>query len=566
MSMGISLSQFIVEKQLPLSSGISGLDDLLNGGFQRRSIYEIFGTPGIGKTRFGIQLVDNFLSSDDDNINGQDNGEKSVLWIETHRPISDNFISRNINHNNHTDTKQTTQDENIFKIRITKYTELLYFFRRQLSKKIKEETKDDEDHDDNDTSHIKKRGYELIIIDGFSQIINDHIQILLNRGYQETSIHETKCNHLILLMTWMTKYIHSHNGTIILLNDSMNTSYQQLDLSSMENDFEVIEDGSNFFVKSWFGGMTNQNSKEETLGRNSIPSRSYSESYTHNNNNSTTGNNKRTPLRRNNVQVLKSSLIANSAMGPKDFKWEIFLKKRIGFFWNWLNDTDANTDKKSKFERCRLAIIFDLNNDHDSSNRSSPEPSNTPLSQQRQGLLKRNNRQEPQQGHIDTLKNSFEKCAKFAYCEVTNTFVSVGNSGNNLNIGVKKRRRLDNVNGDYNMLRSLTTTNSITNATTTIPSTLGQITGTCETLKGGNVSNLIPIEVTQQEQEQEQESSQKSNKKLTDNGLEWTTLSEQGNNKGVNICKDPREETTIQIGKGTMVEDDENDIIYDSEA
>ncbi|MCQ5086636.1 hypothetical protein NE685_12850, partial [Cutibacterium acnes] len=55
------LSQLIVESPKPLSSGITGLDEILNLGFQARSIYEIFGPPGIGKTNFGIQLVFNAL-------------------------------------------------------------------------------------------------------------------------------------------------------------------------------------------------------------------------------------------------------------------------------------------------------------------------------------------------------------------------------------------------------------------------------------------------------------------------------------------------------------------------
>ncbi|CAI6554292.1 ANM_collapsed_G0009510.mRNA.1.CDS.1 [Saccharomyces cerevisiae] len=49
MSLGIPLSQLIVESPKPLSSGITGLDEILNLGFQARSIYEIFGPRALAR-------------------------------------------------------------------------------------------------------------------------------------------------------------------------------------------------------------------------------------------------------------------------------------------------------------------------------------------------------------------------------------------------------------------------------------------------------------------------------------------------------------------------------------
>lgn len=88
MSLGIPLSQLIVESPKPLSSGITGLDEILNLGFQARSIYEIFGPPGIGKTNFGIQLVCNAL----EDIQQSEINDDKILWIETFQEMPINIL------------------------------------------------------------------------------------------------------------------------------------------------------------------------------------------------------------------------------------------------------------------------------------------------------------------------------------------------------------------------------------------------------------------------------------------------------------------------------------------
>ncbi|CAI4334030.1 CNT_collapsed_G0009650.mRNA.1.CDS.1 [Saccharomyces cerevisiae] len=88
MSLGIPLSQLIVESPKPLSSGITGLDEILNLGFQARSIYEIFGPPGIGKTNFGIQLVCNSL----EDIQQSEINDDKILWIETFQEMPINIL------------------------------------------------------------------------------------------------------------------------------------------------------------------------------------------------------------------------------------------------------------------------------------------------------------------------------------------------------------------------------------------------------------------------------------------------------------------------------------------
>ncbi|CAI4037961.1 hypothetical protein SMKI_04G2980 [Saccharomyces mikatae IFO 1815] len=318
MSFGIPLSQLIVESPKPLSSGITGLDEMLNLGFQARSIYEVFGPPGIGKTNFGIQLVGNSL----ENIQPSDMNDDKVLWIETFQDMPINLLRERFR-------KRDVVDENVKRVRITKFGQLLYFFQNlfKLSQSMK---------------------YKLIIIDGFSQIVCDHLCTLSKRsgGMLDKSIHELKCRHLILMFTIMTKYTHSTGSTIILLNDCMNTAFQSNEFESLEEYYEILEDGSNFFVNS---------------------------------------NNER---RKNNVHILKSALVANIAMGSKDSTWEVFLRDRIGFFRDWNEQVDETIFVKSKrvkmpssqdnegrttikemrinkrnFENFRIAIVFNLHNE-----------------------------------------------------------------------------------------------------------------------------------------------------------------------------------------------------------
>lgn len=315
MSFGIPLSQLIVESPKPLSSGITGLDEILNLGFQARSIYEIFGPPGIGKTNFGIQLVSNSL----ENMQQSEMNEDKILWIETFQEMPINILRERFQ-------KFEIVEKNVKRVRILKFGQLLHFFQNLF--KLSQSTR-----------------YKLVIIDGFSQLLCDHLCTLSKRsgGMLDKTIHELKCRHLILIFTVMTKYTHSTGSTIILLNDCMNTAFQSNEFESLEEYYEILEDGSNFFVNS---------------------------------------NNER---RKNNVHILKSALVANIAMGSKDSTWEVFLRDRIGFFRDWDEQVDETIFVKSKrvktpssqnnegcttikemrinkrnFENLRVAIVFKL--------------------------------------------------------------------------------------------------------------------------------------------------------------------------------------------------------------
>lgn len=298
MSFGIPLSQLIDNKPDPLHTGIPDLDKLLGNGLQSGSIYEIFGLPGIGKTTFGIELTVNALKrKSDDNI----------LWIETFVSLPSNLIERFI-------------DDNVFQVRIEKFIEILIFF--------------DKLNQDN------SKDFKLIIIDGFSQLLVNHLNYLMSKKNISTNgIHDIKCKNLILLFSSMTKYATKKNSTIVLLNNCMNTSYQQQDFlnsnNNYEDNFEILDDGSNFFVSSSFslpGINGSMNSISSTVSNNST---------------------------RRNVQILKSALIANSGMGSKDSKWQIFLKGRIGLFWDWETNAEHFENGKShRPEKIKIAILY----------------------------------------------------------------------------------------------------------------------------------------------------------------------------------------------------------------
>lgn len=293
MSVGISLSQLIVDNPDPLLSGIEELDQSLDYGFQARSIYEVYGPPGIGKSKMGLQLVRNATANQKRDENSK------ILWIETYKTLSTNLMT-------------PLMRKSCFRVRILKFTQLLFLFQNMLQTKESEDTP------------IK---YHLIIIDGFSQLVGDHLYYLQKRSGSDNAdknMHDIKCKHLTLLFTLMTKYTHSQGSTIILLNDCMNTAYQGDMLTPFDEDFEVIEDGSNFFVTSHINGSN---------------------------------------LRRKNVQVLKSALLASSvAMGSRDSRWEVFIKCKIGLFWDWTNKTN---DHQKKFDKCRVAIICESQSSND---------------------------------------------------------------------------------------------------------------------------------------------------------------------------------------------------------
>ncbi|KOH00929.1 DNA repair protein rad55 [Saccharomyces pastorianus] len=342
MSFGIPLSQLIIESPKPLSSGITGLDEILSLGFQARSIYEIFGPPGIGKTNFGIQLVSRSL----ENMKPLEKNDDKILWIEAFQDMPINILRERF-------PKFDIVEENVKRVRIMKFGQLLYFFQNlfKLSQSMK---------------------YKLIIIDGFSQLLCDHLCTLSKRsgGVIDKTIHDLKCRHLILIFTAMTKYTHSTGSTIILLNDCMNTAFQSNEFGSLEEDYEVLEDGSNFYV--------NSNSDR----------------------------------RKSNVHILKSALVANIAMGGKDSTWEVFLRDRIGLFRDWNEQADETIFVKSKrvktpssqdneactikemrinkrnFENFRIAIVFNLHGDDRERDRDGGRPKRTRNSEDRNRIVK----------------------------------------------------------------------------------------------------------------------------------------------------------------------------------
>ena len=342
MSFGIPLSQLIVESPKPLRSGITGLDEILSLGFQARSIYEIFGPPGIGKTNFGVQLVSRSL----ENMKPLEKNEDKILWIETFQDMPINILRERF-------PNFDIVEENVKRVRIMKFGQLLYFFQSlfKLSQSMK---------------------YKLIIIDGFSQLVCDHLCTLSKRsgGMIDKTIHDLKCRHLILIFTAMTKYTHSTGSTIILLNDCMNTAFQSNEFGSLEEDYEVLEDGSNFYV--------NSNSER----------------------------------RKNNVHILKSALVANIAMGGKDSTWEVFLRDRIGLFRDWNEQADETIFVKSKrvktpssqddegctikevrinkrnFENFRIAIVFNLHGDDRDRERDGGRSKRTRNSEDRNRIVK----------------------------------------------------------------------------------------------------------------------------------------------------------------------------------
>lgn len=272
MSVGISLSQLLVDNPEPLSSGIEALDECLGDGFQARSIYEIYGPPGVGKTRLGLQLVERT--------------QGNALWIETFKPMPSGLLS------------PATKDRCLH-TRCTKFTQLLYLFR-WLLQQAQEEPE-------------KQADRQLVVIDGFSQLVCDHMHYLQARS-SERNMHDIKCRHLTTIFTAITKFTHSTKSTVLLLDHCMNTSFQNGSSGTFEQDLDVVDDGFNFFVTS-----------------------------------STT----------KRVQVLKSALTAGGvAMGSRDSRWEAFLHRKIALFWDWDRDSKSGSRRPQlPLRRTRIAFV-----------------------------------------------------------------------------------------------------------------------------------------------------------------------------------------------------------------
>ncbi|SCU99769.1 LANO_0F03554g1_1 [Lachancea nothofagi CBS 11611] len=270
MSLGISLSQLIVENPEPLFSGHEALDEAL-GGFQPRSIYEVFGPPGIGKIDFGIKLVENALVD-----------QLATLWIDAH---------------------QTTRLDHLLGLKRTKldkFSHYVYFFKELVEQS---------------TEAIQANEYSLIVIRGLSKVVTDYLYECCQSQGTETA-HQFKNKSLITLFTLMTKYAHRCKSTIVMLNDAMNTSFTTS--SNSRNDpwatqFTSYTEESPFLVKSH---------------------------------------------KRKAVQVLRSALVANLGVGNKDQVWEVFIRRRIGFLWEW----DGSRPWTRVPKKHKIAVIQDMAN------------------------------------------------------------------------------------------------------------------------------------------------------------------------------------------------------------
>lgn len=269
MPLGISLSQLIQVSENLIYTAIPELDEAMSGGLRIRSIYEIFGPPGVGKTKLGLHII-------------RENQQKRILWIETHKVTPVNLVEPWCR---------------LDIIRITKFTKLLYFFQ------------------------TLREAYDLVILDGMSQLLVDYLHSIMKYKVWgvDSSLHAFKNRTMIVLMSCLTKYTNTQNSCLIMLNDSMNTAYQDyqdLNLVSYSNS------RGSFLLKS-------------------------------------------EPKR--NIQMLKSALVANASIGGKDSRWEVFIRNRIGLFWGW--DNEDGKDRKTKHKiprRNRIAVILPLSSDIES--------------------------------------------------------------------------------------------------------------------------------------------------------------------------------------------------------
>ncbi|AMD22222.1 HGL118Wp [Eremothecium sinecaudum] len=270
MSLGITLSQLVQESSEPLATGIPMLDEAICGGLQPRSIYEIFGPPGVGKTHLGLQIIRN-------------NSDKRTLLIDTHK-LTPLYLLDSLS--------------TLHTVRIRKFTQLVYFFQ------------------------VLSQPYDLIIIEGLSQLLIDYLHASMKYKSRnvDASLHAFKNRSLILLMSQLTKYANQHNSCIVMLNDSMNTAYQDY------SDVPLISfdgsENSSFLLKS---------------------------------------------EPKQNVQKLKSALVANASVGGKDSRWEVFIRLRIGLFWDWERDLSTKGSSLKVPRKTRIAIFIPLSTNSSSS-------------------------------------------------------------------------------------------------------------------------------------------------------------------------------------------------------
>ncbi|SCU78260.1 LADA_0A04720g1_1 [Lachancea dasiensis] len=275
MSLGISLSQLLVDNPKPFATGCEALDAALDGGFRPRAIYEVFGPPGVGTLELGVQLATNAVRAD-----------RPTLWMDAH-------LSTALDH---LDALQHTK--------LDKFSHYVYFFQQLAGQE-----RDDGDH-----------RYALIVIRGLSKVVTDYVNVA-------EATHQFKNKSLITLFTAMTKYAHAHRTAIVLLNDAMNTGY----------DVAAGPPPSPSSAAS---------SSSSSLAAHLVP---YSDDMS-------SPFLLRSSARRRAVQVLRSALVANLAVGNNDQVWEVFLKRRVALLWAW----DVSQPWTRIPTKHRIAVVHDL--------------------------------------------------------------------------------------------------------------------------------------------------------------------------------------------------------------
>ncbi|AGO13995.1 AaceriAGR137Wp [[Ashbya] aceris (nom. inval.)] len=267
MSVGVSLSQLLHEGAEPLTTGVPQLDDALGGGLDPRSIYEVFGPPGIGKTLFGLQVV-------------RCNRGKRVLVVDTHKRTPLDKLPP---------ADPSADDAEPHIVRLTKFAQLVYFFQEL------------------------RAPYDLVIIEGLSQVLIDYLHGRMRHPMSgDTTLHGVKTRQLIALLSLLTRYVTQHHSCVLMLNDAMNTAYQDYSDHPL---VAVDVDRGPFLVRA---------------------------------------------ERRRHVQTLKSALIANASVGGKDAKWEVFVRCRIGLFWDWDRPAPGAPADRRVPPKIRIAVVLPL--------------------------------------------------------------------------------------------------------------------------------------------------------------------------------------------------------------
>ncbi|SCU81497.1 LAFA_0C05336g1_1 [Lachancea sp. 'fantastica'] len=211
MSLGVSLSQLIVEQPEPFLSGYEALDQVLKG-FQPKCIYEVFGLPGMGIAEIGTNLAKGALQTN-----------RSTLWIDAHH------------------TTPLYDLEGLDHVKFDKFTQYVFYFQ-QLAEQSRGEI------------YEQERKYELIVIRGLSKVVSSYLHST-SSSQAIDSVHQFKNKSLITLFTAMTKYAQRYKTAIVMFNDAMNTGYTTSGSHNNSNEswtaqFQSYTEESPFLVRS----------------------------------------------------------------------------------------------------------------------------------------------------------------------------------------------------------------------------------------------------------------------------------------------------------------------------